>query len=78
VTAAALRQRCNVASSWAMYVCRRLKPQGIQPRHTQHCVALEFAPSSLLVYVGLEIKRFRVVPVPGRLTAPGLTSVVRV
>ena len=51
-TAAALRQRYNVASSWAMDLCRRLQPLGTRPKHTQHCAGLEFAPSSWLVCVG--------------------------
>ena len=61
-TAAALRQRCNVASSWAMDVCRRLQPRGTRPKHTQHCAVLEFAPLSWLVCAGFKIRMLRLVP----------------
>jgi hypothetical protein len=57
-TAAALRQRCKVPSSWAMDLCRRLQ-LGTLPNHTQHCAVLNFAPSSRLVCVGLEIRVLR-------------------
>jgi hypothetical protein len=77
-TATALRQRCNVTSSWAMGVCRRLQPLGTRPRHTKHCGVLEFAHSPFLIYVGLKIRVLRLMPEAERLAAPGLPSVMRV
>jgi hypothetical protein len=76
-TAAALRRRCNFASSWVVDICLRRQPLSTRPKRTRHCAALEFAPKSWLVCIGLEIKRFRLVPEPERLTAPGLPSAVR-
>jgi hypothetical protein len=61
-TAAALRQRRNVASSLAMDICHRLQPRATLPKHTQQCAVLEFAPSSWLVCAGLEIRTLRLVP----------------
>ena len=77
-TAAALRQRCSFAFSWAMDVRRRLRPLDSRLKHTQHCAVLEFMPSSWLVCVGLKIRIFRLMPEAERLPAPRLSSVVRV